>query len=212
MPSRWLTLNEAFEAAQKSTGGCRQEEFLQFLRRGEIKSKAEVLTTWRRRQGQLTAVSGKGEIERLAPIETDFWRMADVDFSTSTATEKTKAGDDAVVAEGVLVRRVDVERLWPIVLAGTDKQETSGKHKGGAPRKWDWEGAIMEMGRIAHDEGLPEKQAEFVKRIQDWFYKEKQDNPADSEVKNAHSGDRDHSFRRIATSYSDRSRPVGADA
>ena len=31
-------------------------------------------------------------------------------------------------------------------------------------------------------------------------------------VLTAHSGDRDHSFRRIATSYSDRSRPVGADA
>ena len=39
----------------------------------------------------------------------------------------------------------------------------------GAPPRYDWEGCMCELGAIAHDEGLPETQAELVRRVLDWF-------------------------------------------
>ncbi|WP_203072213.1 hypothetical protein [Falsiroseomonas ponticola] len=39
----------------------------------------------------------------------------------------------------------------------------------GAPTRHDWEQCLCELGAIAHDEGLPETQAELVRRTLDWF-------------------------------------------
>jgi hypothetical protein len=39
----------------------------------------------------------------------------------------------------------------------------------GAPPRHDWEDFMCELGVIAHNEGLPEVQAETVRRMMDWF-------------------------------------------
>lgn len=39
----------------------------------------------------------------------------------------------------------------------------------GAPPRHDWEDCLCELGAIAHNEGLPDIQAETVRRMMDWF-------------------------------------------
>jgi len=39
----------------------------------------------------------------------------------------------------------------------------------GAPPRHDWEECMCELGVIAHNEGLPDIQAETVRRMMDWF-------------------------------------------
>jgi len=53
----------------------------------------------------------------------------------------------------------------------------------GRPRKWDWEGAIMEMGAKTYAEGIPETQAEMERHLKDWFVKQRGNHPAESEIK-----------------------------
>jgi hypothetical protein len=39
----------------------------------------------------------------------------------------------------------------------------------GAPPRHEWEDCLCELGAIAHNEGLPDIQAETVRRLMDWF-------------------------------------------
>src|SRR5262249_12537560 len=76
----------------------------------------------------------------------------------------------------VQVATADIDKLWPKVGA----ERPSNAHR---PRKYDWEEILIEMARIAHDEGLPTKQAEMVTRIQEWHTKKYGKEPGETEVK-----------------------------
>jgi hypothetical protein len=63
------------------------------------------------------------------------------------------------------------------------KEENSApeKNKGGAPRKWDWDGCYREAIRIANTpDGLPEVQAELFGMLDQWFINEYKKSPAPS--------------------------------
>jgi hypothetical protein len=87
----------------------------------------------------------------------------------------------------VEVLSADVFRVWP------SEQHASGntaaiadapeyKNPGGRPRKWDWEGALIEMARVAvFDERCSR---EFLKKaVQDWFIKSTGSEPPDSSIR-----------------------------
>lgn len=56
--------------------------------------------------------------------------------------------------------------------------------KGGRPASYDWDSFIGEVVRIANTpDGLPEKQADLVRKMQSWFSETYDAEPADSTIK-----------------------------
>jgi hypothetical protein len=70
-----------------------------------------------------------------------------------------------------------------------NKAEVSQKtelviRRGGRPPEYDWDSFTMEIIRIANlPDGLPEKQADLVKQMQEWFSQRFDAEPAESSVK-----------------------------
>lgn len=62
-------------------------------------------------------------------------------------------------------------------------EENQIKDRGGRPRKYDWDGCIAEIVRIADMDGLPSIHNELIRRLQSWFVESCGDTPADSEIK-----------------------------
>ena len=78
--------------------------------------------------------------------------------------------------QGLRLRQVDLLLTADAVLAfeeECDLLRRKGGRKGGAggsePR-YDWDGMFVEMVRIIHEQGMPQKQADFVSLIIDWFH------------------------------------------
>jgi hypothetical protein len=57
--------------------------------------------------------------------------------------------------------------IW--VRPATQSEMSSSKHAGGAPTKYDWEGALIATLKHVYDNGLPKTQAELEKVMRDWF-------------------------------------------
>jgi hypothetical protein len=66
--------------------------------------------------------------------------------------------------------------------SGETKEQ--GKSRGGRPEEYDWDAMTGEILRIAHLDGLPEKQADLATKLLDWFGQHFGDElPAESNVK-----------------------------
>lgn len=62
--------------------------------------------------------------------------------------------------------------------------DPSPKNKGGAPGKWDWDGCMLEIVRIANGiDGLPEKQSELVDQLARWFVSQVGEHPSESQIR-----------------------------
>jgi len=77
---------------------------------------------------------------------------------------------------GLRLRRADLLLTAEEVLAFEEENDLlrrKGSRKGGAggsdPR-YDWDGMFVEMVRIINDQGIPQKQSDFVSLIIDWFH------------------------------------------
>lgn len=63
-------------------------------------------------------------------------------------------------------------------------QDTKPINKGGRPPEHDWDACIIEIIRIAHTpDGLPDSQAELVRKLSEWFDKTYGNEPAESSIK-----------------------------
>jgi hypothetical protein len=74
--------------------------------------------------------------------------------------------DDEITLGAVRLLRADIDRLWP-----ASQTAPSRHNSGGRPPEFDWEEILIEMARIVHHEGLPQKQADMVGRLQEWYAK-----------------------------------------
>lgn len=64
------------------------------------------------------------------------------------------------------------------------ESDLPAKSKGGRPREYDWDALTIEIIRIANSpDGLPETQAELIKRLLQWCENAWGKQPADSSVK-----------------------------
>jgi hypothetical protein len=62
--------------------------------------------------------------------------------------------------------------------------ESPVRNKGGRPAKYDWDAFMVEIIRIANSiDGLPDRPADLVKMMQEWFHKTIGEEPAESAVK-----------------------------
>lgn len=63
-------------------------------------------------------------------------------------------------------------------------KKTPDKNRGGRPTEWDWDAFICEIIRKANSpDGLPEKQADLVRDMLEWFMHTYKKEPAESSVK-----------------------------
>jgi hypothetical protein len=97
----------------------------------------------------------------------------------------------AVDRATLVVRHAELERfeatqvmLEPL---GPDARVPSSQDRRarGAPPKFDWENALLELLVMINDEGVPETQAELVARVRDWFARQVGPDhvPCDSSIK-----------------------------
>jgi hypothetical protein len=78
--------------------------------------------------------------------------------------------------------RADLDALWP----DPKIESTKVKNKGGRPPRWDWEGALIEVMRVANTpDGLPSgrgAQAEIERIMRDWFVASSDEAPSTSDM------------------------------
>jgi hypothetical protein len=85
------------------------------------------------------------------------------------------------------VLSADVFRIWPLAKINYIKSAiipniSEHKHSGGRPRKWDREGALIEMARVAVFGESCERE-DLMKAVQDWFMKETGSEPPDRSIR-----------------------------
>jgi hypothetical protein len=56
------------------------------------------------------------------------------------------------------------------------------KRGGGRSPTWKWEEFWCELAAIVHDEGLPETDADLIRRMEEWFVREYDDQPDSSGI------------------------------
>ena len=70
-----------------------------------------------------------------------------------------------------------------VVQPSTKFETPEVKNKGGRPIEHDWDGARIEILRIADEDGLPKKRADLVRAVLSWFSETYGKEPVESEVK-----------------------------
>lgn len=80
------------------------------------------------------------------------------------------------VAEGIVVEHPPEGTI-------TDAKAMSSPRSGGRPPKWDWEACWLQICVSIHDEGLPDTQAELVRKLQSWFLESTGEEPSDSSIR-----------------------------
>jgi hypothetical protein len=92
-------------------------------------------------------------------------------------------------AFGVEMSERHLLEYWPIVSQAPPEKDAvpppgeATQNKGGAPGKWDWEGAYIEMARIAV---LDDENVDCVtlnERVKHWFVGEVDNHPSDSQIR-----------------------------
>lgn len=159
------------------------------LRRGEIEASAE---TWGPSERWRARLENKGQ---LSPIPKEVWEHAQMEKNITGDTiswpkcwpypGKIVEPDEDQYGHGVHVSRDDIERLWPApITAGATSEASSQSNagQGGRHRKWDWDGAFIEMARVAvHGDDCDRPIID--KAVKDWFVTECGSHPADSQIR-----------------------------
>ena len=149
------------------------------------------------------AVIGKHGI--TAPIQTYQWAADDTEKMLLTGRTKVAHGDLYTIdtIEGVIIiseseLETYFEQSRPEAAADSEASNSaipdsapatqSGSSgpavaTGGRPPKWDWEAFWVRLCVMIHNDGVPETQAELVRKLQDWFGKTQGDMPHESEIK-----------------------------
>jgi hypothetical protein len=179
MASRWLTFQEGLDAAERCMGPSAHHQLLLYLRRGEITAQAErmktvpLIKTYRNNltytNSTVSLRLGTPKWESVTLIPASFWLDAAADIPSGVAVRKDEQGRVIAQATGIVLSRDDVDRLWPAGKEIVPVTEADA-NAGGRPRSWDWEGALIEMARIAvFEEVVPATHDEWVDRIRRWF-------------------------------------------
>ncbi|WP_157064284.1 hypothetical protein [Methylobacterium tarhaniae] len=180
LPS-WISLEKAWRAVTKGADAPRlQEKLLQnALRDGEIKSVAAHVTFGD--PGDLGSLVEKEGVR----LDRDFWRFAIIEWKDSSAvrSEMSVEIEPNVVKHlshmevlGIAVDQDDLIIRWylPDFFENTSRdavQDTPARRKGAGGRRGnhDWERCLIEAARWMHHEGVPNRQADLIRYIEEWF-------------------------------------------
>ncbi len=125
--------------------------------------------------------------ERFATLD---WTAGDFSFDVGSdvpfghehgfanAVDFDRAGLPAIVIE-------------PVGIGNSEQQVVVPTSRRGAPRKWDWDGALLHLAALAHysgdallrDDGDDPNQSDIARHLQDWFIGMKGDTPEPSQLR-----------------------------
>jgi hypothetical protein len=190
MATVWLRAKVAFDHIIEHTifPDIAEKELVLLLKQGLIPCRAEKL------------IHGRGE-QANALIPREFW---DPSSKLSWDWEKgfVKCDNSAIPspsfgpaypgdfsASGVEMSERHLLEYWPRVSQASPEKDAvpppgeATRNKGGAPGKWDWEGAYIEMGRIVALEDENVDRATLSERVKNWFVGEVDNHPSDSQIR-----------------------------
>lgn len=169
-PLEWISLREALDLALEFSGA--DEEKVQRLL---LQDFGERLIRTRGWSDRYFRHPGQGD---LASID---WGHATVNWGDSTV----RFPSTRYQSQPYLITEVEVHRNNLVDRLATSDPNSAAhqKNKGGRPEEYDWVGFYHEVIRIADMDGVPDSQAELVKRLLDWFRTKHDKYPGDSTVK-----------------------------
>jgi len=123
------------------------------------------------------------------------WDYGSCRFTYADVTDNLSPFDDDYMEEWFSAWEIEV---WPRFLNHPDAepeadllQLAAPKDQGGAPRKWDWDGALVHLAALAHfgtdgllrsDGGQP-NQSDIARHLQGWFTDTAKDAPEFSQLR-----------------------------
>jgi hypothetical protein len=80
-------------------------------------------------------------------------------------------------------------KYWPKASQASPEKDAvpprgeATRNKGGAPSKWDWEGAHIEMARIVALDDENVDRTTLNEKVKDWFVSKFDNHPSDSQIR-----------------------------
>jgi hypothetical protein len=138
------------------------------------------------REGRLVAEHYDSKGKWLS-LPAEWWNDPSIIFSGIPSPGDT-------LSKHLRFLRSEFDELWPEPKGDSAERDpphpssmrNEGKNPGGRPRKWDWDGALIEMIRVAELDGLlqgPGTQARIAKLLSDWFVMTAGDHPPESQIR-----------------------------
>jgi hypothetical protein len=114
-------------------------------------------------------------------------------FSYAVVTAKLAPFDDDYMEEWYSAWDIDV---WPPALDcehvnSETEPAVPSANRGGAPRKWDWDGALLHLAALAHhgvnglfrDDGSDPNQSDIARHLRAWFIDTCDNSPENSQLR-----------------------------
>lgn len=121
------------------------------------------------------------------------WAFANDRFNTSVCPPDTPISDPSYLEEFYSAWEICVApALLPCDLLDAEPEpELPAPNKGGAPRKWDWDGAILHLAALAHhganglfrQDGGDPNQSDIARHLQAWFIDTCKNSPENSQLR-----------------------------
>jgi hypothetical protein len=185
----------AYEQAQVAANRTAQLPRIYFeSETAESAAADRAVTIWTkvRRWIHLGRVPVKGLLPggHLVSIPNHVWAASDANRWVATGKASYRSSGHTTV-EWVLVQSQSLtEALQSASVPSTlepaqplTQKPAAAMNIGGRPRRWDWEGVLIAMTAVVHNEGVPALQADMERRMRAWFMDKTGNAPAPSEIR-----------------------------
>lgn len=121
------------------------------------------------------------------------WEFGDNRFSTAICSPETETFAPTYLEEWFSASEIDV---WPLAVDSEfsdpePEPALPAPKKGGAPRKWDWDGAMLHLVALAHHganglfrpDGSDPNQSDIARHLRAWFLDTCGNSPEDSQLR-----------------------------
>lgn len=155
----WISSGEALEHAlqHEFSDSLAKRRLWEGLQDGRIIARAETFST---------ATEKRSDCIIDPHIWRNHWPPHDcINYEAGTAALTGRSKQTDWEMTGIAFARTKLLAIWPAPSGGIVEMK---KPAGGARAQYEWTEIGDEMLRLAYEEGFPETQAEFVKKIQIW--------------------------------------------
>ncbi len=167
---------------------------------GEIKQKQwrdlADLINWERQELKSGAfLLDQAELVKLGhePCYPYQWEFPYNRFSTSLCPPDTPVLDPTYLEEWYSAWNIEVSPAWndQDSLDSDPEPVVPASNRGGAPRKWDWDGALLHLAALAHhgenglfrEDGSDPNQSDIARHLQAWFIDTCHNSPENSQLR-----------------------------
>ena len=154
-------------------------------------------------EGQRTSAGSDDYFETIVQLEQlDLkdcliyeWEYGANRFSTAICSDELDTFDPDYMEEWYSAWGIEIwpNNLEPVACDAEPDPEHAvpAASKGGAPRKWDWDGALLHLAALSHhgadgllrDDGSDPNQSDIARHLQAWFIDTFKKSPEDSQLR-----------------------------